>query len=88
MKLVDIEGPEEVVRGLRDVPDIILVPTSSDILDGGRIRMSAYVTSRAATEIEARGTTLTTVIDEAELEARFAELDAIIAAKSEPPPVA
>jgi hypothetical protein len=88
VKLVDIEGPEDVVRGLRDIPDIILVPTSSDSLDGGRLRMSACVTARAVPVIEARGATITTLFDDDETAAHFAALDALIGRGGEPPPVA
>lgn len=87
MNLVEIEGLEATVRELRDIPDVILVPSSTKFLDEGRIRMGAYATDRAVPEIENRGATVTTVIDNAALAARFADLDARIG-QSEPPPVA
>jgi hypothetical protein len=84
VRLVRIEGPEATVRGLRDVADVVLVPPSTEILDGGRISMAAYATARAVGVIEGRGATVTTVIDDAELKARFADLDARIGT-DEPP---
>jgi hypothetical protein len=85
VRLVRIEGPDETVRGLRDIADLILVSPSTEILDGGRISMAAYATGRAVALIEGRGATVRTVIDDAELKERFAELDALI--ETEEPPL-
>jgi hypothetical protein len=74
-----------VVRGLVDIPDIVLVFSSTARLDGGRIRTAGYSSDRAIPLIEARGATVTTVIDEGELAARFADLDERIGKDAEPP---
>lgn len=88
MKLVAVEGPEEVVRGLEDIPDVVLVLSTIAFLDGGRIRVSGYASERAIPLVEARNATVTTIIDEAELAARFADLDEAIGQEPQPPPVA
>jgi hypothetical protein len=88
LKLVAVEGPEEVVRALGDIPDLVLVLGTIAFLDGGRIRVSGYAGELAIPLVEARNATVTTIIDEAELAARFAELDEGIGKEPEPPPVA
>lgn len=87
MRLVRIEGPEETVRGVADMPDVILVRPSTDRLGDGRISMAAYASEAAVAEIESRGATVTTKISGAELEARLNELDAHIAGQQPEPPV-
>jgi hypothetical protein len=87
MRLVQIEGTEDTVRGLTDLPDVILVPPSTELLGDGRISMAAYASGRAVAEIESRGATATTKIDDAELAARLADLDSHIEGPTEPPAV-
>jgi hypothetical protein len=86
MRLVQIEGAEEVVRGLADLPDVILVPPTTEPLGDGRISMAAYASGRAVAEIESRGATVTTKIDDAELGARLADLDSHIESPPTEPP--
>ncbi len=84
MNLIHIEGAEATVLGLRDISDIILVLSSGESIPGGRIRVAAYATDRAITEIEARGVTVTVLMNNAELKAHMDELYNQIEA-SEPP---
>ena len=74
MNLVRIEGDSEAALGLRDLADAILIWESFDQLEDGRVSVAAYATDRALTEIEGRGFGVTVVTDNAELEARLAEL--------------
>jgi hypothetical protein len=74
LNLVRIEGDEATVRELIDIPDIILVLASTDRLGGGRIRTAAYASDRAIGEIEGRGATVTTVMDNAALDGHIQEL--------------
>jgi hypothetical protein len=88
LNLVAFEGREDVVRGLDNIPGVVLVLPTIAFLDGGRVRVSGYASKSATPEIESRGATVTTIIDEAELDARFADLDERIGRGPEAPPVA
>jgi hypothetical protein len=85
MNQVKIEGPSETVRGLRDIPDLILISAHTDLLGDDRIRTAAYATDRALVEIEARGATFTITMDSEELEAHLDELFELI--DDDEPPV-
>jgi hypothetical protein len=72
MNLIQIEGPDETVRGLIDVPDMILVLVSTDRLADGRVRTAAYATDRAIGEIEARGATVERLLDNEQVDEQVA----------------
>jgi hypothetical protein len=74
VNLVRIEGDPEAALGLRDLADAIVVWSSVDQLEGGRVSVAAYATERAMTEIEGRGFGVTVIVDEESLQARLAEL--------------
>jgi hypothetical protein len=63
MNLIRIDGTEETVRGLTDIPDIILVLGDAERLPDGLIRTSAYATDRAIGVIESRGATIERLLD-------------------------
>jgi hypothetical protein len=84
VNLVRIEGDAEIAGGLGDIADAIVVWTSFDQLEDGRVSVAAYATDRALTEIEGRGLNVKVVSDNAALEARLEELLGSVG-REEPP---
>jgi hypothetical protein len=85
VNLVRVQGADEVVRGIRDMEEAIVVWTSLERLDDG-VSVAAYATDAAVTEIEGRGLTVTVVSDNAALDAQLEELLGSIG-REEPPVV-
>ena len=74
MNYIYIDGPLDTVRGLVDVPDMILRLKGPKSLGDGNIRVSAYATDEAITEVQNRGATVTVIFDNDEMAARTNEL--------------
>ncbi len=78
MNLVTIDGPEDVILGLRDIPDMILVLVTGQALPSGLLRVSAYATDRAIAEIIDRGGTVDVEMDNEQLRLHTEELFQLI----------
>ena len=74
MNYIYIDGPLDTVRALVDVPDMILQLKGPEDLGDGNIRVSAYATDEAITEVQNRGATVTVIFDNDEMAARTNEL--------------
>lgn len=74
MNYIYIDGPLDTVRGLVDVQDMILRLKGPQSLGDGNIRVSAYATDEAITEVQNRGATVTVIFDDDEMAARTNEL--------------
>lgn len=74
MNYIYIEGPIDTVWGLVDVPDMLLQLMGPEDLGDGNIRVSAYATDEAVTEVQNRGATVTVIFDNEEMAARTKEL--------------
>ena len=78
MNIIRIEGSEATVRGLADIPDLILIMNGTDTLGNGDFNTPAYATDRAIGEIQARGASVVVVADNTELEATLDDLFVLI----------
>jgi hypothetical protein len=74
LNYIYIDGPPDTLRGLVDVPDMILRLKGPESLEDGNIRVSAYATDEAITEVQNRGATVTVVFNNDEMAARTNEL--------------
>lgn len=80
MNLIRIIGTPEVLSDLADIIHILIIESSGTMLPNGDCRLSAY-TDEGITAVQARGATVEVLYDNAALDAQYAELDAILAAK-------
>ena len=74
MNLIRMIGPEDVVAGLNDIADLIIIDSSGKTLNTGNVQLSGYATDRAITEIESRGAVVEVLMDNAELEDHYDDL--------------
>jgi len=74
LNLILIDGTEDTLLGLQDIPDMILEFGSARALPSGQVRVAAYATDRAITEIETRGATVGMVVNNQDLQARLDDL--------------
>jgi hypothetical protein len=74
LNFVYIDGPAEMLLGLKDIRDIDVQLSSSEILPDGQIRVAGYATDEAIGEIQGRGATVTVIFNNEELQARTDEL--------------
>lgn len=74
MNFIYIDGTETTLLGLRDIPDALLQLATNETLASGQLRVAAYATDRAITEIETRGLMVTIVENNEQLQARIDNL--------------
>lgn len=72
--MILIDGPENILRGLQDIQDLILELKTARTLSAGQFRVGAYATDRAITEIQGRGATVSIILNNEDLQARIDNL--------------
>jgi len=74
LNFIYIDGPRDTLLALRDIADMVLRLKGAQTLPDGNLRVSAYATDDAITEIQNRGASVTVIFNNDELKARTDEL--------------
>ena len=66
MRLILIEGPKDVMLGLVNISGLEIHRHTSKTLEDDRWAVEAYATPEAVLEVESRGATVTTIMNDQE----------------------